>query len=185
MIPHDRSLRLDLAAASYLDALERDDFDTMALLWQQAAADTELEAALREVHIGLIEEQQLTAFAAASAIVVEAVDRHLPSGEMVRPTVGPLRVADVAEELFRHTPDRLPAHAHQLTEKLRSSTEPLPLDLGLSKLVAWAEERFGAAPAEYWRAFRQAALKLELRRSAEAEYHLAARPAPPKSEESP
>ena len=91
-------------------------------------------------------------------------------------------VADVANELFRHTPDRLPAEAHLLNERLRASREPLPADLGLSKLVAWAEAKFGAAPADYWKAFRQAAIKLELRRSTEIEYHLAARPAPKKED---
>jgi hypothetical protein len=53
--------------------------------------------------------------------------------------------------------------------------------LGLSKLVAWAEALFGPAPMEYWKAFRQAALKLELRRNAEVQYQLAARRGPKKS----
>jgi hypothetical protein len=56
-------------------------------------------------------------------------------------------VGDVAEELFRHAPDRLSAEAHALNERLRTATEPLPTDLGLTKLVVWAEARFGIAPA--------------------------------------
>jgi hypothetical protein len=178
MNPTDRRLRLDLAAARYLDALERDDFAAMEAVWQLAAADPELDAALREVHAGLIEEQSTVAAAAARAALTAAVETHLPSAEVVRPAAGPVTVADVADDLFRHTPDRLPAEAHLLNQRLRASREPLPTDLGLAKLTAWAEARFGPAPAEYWRAFRQAAVKLELRRAAEAEYQLAARPAP-------
>ena len=71
-----------------------------------------------------------------------------------------------------------------LNERLRRLQEPLPEDLGLSGLIGWAEKRFGSAPAEYWKAFRQAAVKLELRRGAEAEYHLAARRAPKPEEKS-
>jgi hypothetical protein len=174
MNPPDRRLALDLAAARYLEALERDDFDTMADVWQLTLVDPELEAVLRETHAGLIEEGER----AAAGVLTAAVETHLPSAEILRTAAGPVTVADVADELFRHTPDRLPAEAHLLNERLRASGEPLPADLGLSKLTAWAEAKFGQAPAEYWKAFRQAAVKLELRRAAEAEYYLAARPAP-------
>jgi hypothetical protein len=122
----------------------------------------------------LLEEQD----AELMGTIAAAAQKHLPSAEVVRPATGPVTVADVANELFRHTPDRLPAAVHQFNEKLRSSAEPYPTDLGLSKLIEWAEARFGAAPAEYWRAFRQAGIKLELRRAANTEYQLAARKAP-------
>jgi hypothetical protein len=178
MNPTDRQLELDLVAARYLHALERDDFTAMEDIWRFARADPELEAVLRQVHAGLIEEQADVAVATVSATLTAAVETHLPSAEIVRSTTGPVTVGDVAEELFRHTPDRLPAEAHLLNERLRVSKEPLPDDLGLSRLMDWAEKMFGAAPVEYWKAFRQAAVKLELRRGAEAEYQLAARRAP-------
>jgi hypothetical protein len=178
MNPIDRCLQLDLAAARYLAALEREDFPAMAAFWRLALADPELETVLREVHTGLVEEQAHEAAAAAAATLTAAVETHLPSAEIVRPGAHLVTVGDVAEELFRHTPDRLPAEAHFLNERLRASREPLPENLGLSGLIGWAEKLFGAAPAEYWKAFRQAAVKLELRRGAEAEYYLAARRAP-------
>jgi hypothetical protein len=184
MNPTDRRLQLDLAAARYLAALERDDFTVMADMWRLALADPELEAVLLEVHTGLIEEQAGEAAAAAAASVTTAVKLHLPSAEIVRPSAGHVTVGDVAEELFRHTPDRLPAEAHLLNERLRASQERLPEDLGLSGLIGWAENRFGEGPADYWKAFRQAAVKLELRRGAEAEYQLAARRAPKPEEKS-
>lgn len=175
MNSNSRRLQIDVAAARYLDALERNDFVTMAEIWQAARADPDLGVALRQVHAGLVEEQTREAAASSSAALTAAVQEHLPSAEIVTTKVGPVTVADVAEELFRHTPDRLPAEAHVLNELLRKAQEPLPEDLGLSGLTAWAEARFGTASTEYWRAFRQAAVKLELRRAAEVEYHLAAR----------
>ena len=42
----------------------------------------------------------------------------------------------VADELFRHTPDRLSAAAHSLNEKPRRATDELPAEFGLSKFVA-------------------------------------------------
>jgi hypothetical protein len=177
MNPTDPRLRRDLHAARYLDALERNDFDTAAALWRLALADPELESALREVHAGLIEEQAREATASAEATLTAAVEAHLPSAEVIRPA-GPVTAADVADELFRHPPNRLPAAAHALNEKLRTAAEPLPPNLGLPQLTAWAESLFGSAPPEYWKAFRQAAVKLELRRAAEAEYQMAARRAP-------
>ncbi len=178
MNPGDRRLLLDLAAARYLAALERDDFAVMEDIWRLALADPELGAALREVHAGLVEEQAALGTAAAAGALTAAVETHLPSAEIVRPSTGPITVGDVAAELFRHTPDRLPAAAHLLNERLRASRVPLPEDLGLSGLIGWAEKRFGTAPADYWKAFRQAAVKLELRRGAEVEYQLAARRVP-------
>jgi tetratricopeptide (TPR) repeat protein len=58
MTPHEKRLRLDLAAARYLEALEQDDFDAMADLWREAGSDRDLEAVLHQVHAALVEERQ-------------------------------------------------------------------------------------------------------------------------------
>ena len=170
----DRRLWLDATAARYLEAVEAQDFDTQEELWKLAATDADLEAAFHEVHAGILEEEHERTAAAVAA----AVGQFLPSAEVIRPAAGPVTVGMVADELFRHTPDRLPAAAHALNEKLRQASDELPAELGLSKLVAWAEARFGAAPPEFWKAFREAALKLELRAAAETDYQLAARKGP-------
>jgi hypothetical protein len=167
MNPNNRRFQLDLTAARYLDALERDDFATMEEIWRAAQTDLDLGIVLQEVHAGLVEERAAETASASSEALKAAIQEHLPSAEVTSTKIGPVTVAEVAEELFRHTPDRLPAEAHILNERLRTTQEALPEDLGLSRLVAWAESRFGEAPAEYWRAFRQAALKLELRRASE------------------
>lgn len=174
----DDRLRIDLAAAAYLDALVRDDEETQARLWSEAAADPGLLAAFQEVHTGLLEENETADHVATGAAIAQATEAHLSSAEVVRSSAGPVTVGDVADELFRHAPDRLPPAAHTLNEALRSSSEPLPADLGLSKLTAWAEAQFGLGAAGYWAAFRSAALKLELRQAAAAEFALAARAAP-------
>jgi hypothetical protein len=175
MNPIERRLQLDLAAARYLDALERDDFAAMAEMWRATSHDHELEAILREVHAGLLEERVDGDLVAVAEGITAAVESHLPSAAILRLRGGPVTVADVADELYHHSPDRLPIDAHLLNERLRESHEALPEDLGLSMLTAWAESRFGVAPPEYWRVFRQAAVKLVLRCAAENEYRLAAR----------
>lgn len=174
MNPADRRLWLDMQAARYLVAVEAEDFDLQDELWSLAAHDPELEDVLHAVHAGLAEE----ATAGVTAAVADAVVEFLPSAEVIRPTTGPVTVGMVADELFHHTPDRLPAAAHALNEKLRQASDELPAELGLSKLVAWAEARFGTTDPAYWKAFRDAALKLELRAAAETDYQLAARKGP-------
>jgi len=185
MTPQDLRVYLDIAAARYLEALERDDFDTQAILWRQAGADRELATLLHDLHAGLLEEQLQGEAERATSSLTEAVARHLPSAEILRPASGPVTVADVAEELFRRPPPRLSAAAHALNEKLRLAREELPDGLGLSKLIAWAEAKFGKAPHDYWVAFREAALELDLRRASEADYQMAARTAPRKNEDMP
>jgi hypothetical protein len=179
----EHRFRVDLTAARYLEAFEREDFGAMAELWRLALSDPDLEVALREVHAGLLEEESREASAAIGSALAAAVSSHLPSAEVVTSAAGPVTVGDVADEIFRHAPTHLPAEAHRFNERLRSSRQPLPEDLGLSKLTAWAEAAFGAAPADYWKAFRQAAVKLGLRRAAEVEYHLAARTVAPRTED--
>lgn len=181
MKPTERRLQLDLAAARYLEALEGDDFAAMADMWNAASVDHELEAILRDVHAGLIEERARAELSTVTERIVSVVQDRMPSAEVVRQTGGPTTVGDVANELCRHAPDRLPFEARLLNERLRRSQEPLPEQFGLSVLTAWAESRFGAGPPEYWQVFRKAAVKLVLRSAAESEYRLAARRTTPEA----
>ncbi len=178
MSPNPDQFRLAHLASRYLEALETDDFVTQARLWKLAEAEPALAAVFHEVHADLIAEQSETEEVLTTVVIAATAEQHLPSAERVTSPVGPVTVAEVAEELFRHPPGKLSASAHLQNERLRLSQDPLPADLGLSKLVAWAEEKFGSAPAEYWRAFRQAAIKLELRRASADVYQLAARTSP-------
>lgn len=174
MTPADRRLWLDVQAAHYLAAIEAEDFDRQGEIWKLAARDPELEDALHAVHAGLAEEGT----AGVAAAVEDALTKHLPSAEVIRPTAGPVTVGMVADELFRHPPSGVSMDGWRLNDELRSSTEPLPRELGLTSLTKWAEAKFGMVPREFWKAFREAALKLELRAAAETEYQLAARKGP-------
>ena len=171
MTPSDRRLWVDVRTADYLAAGESGDFAAQARLWALAATDAELEAAFDDIHTALLERNTDR----TAAAIAEAVARHLPSAEIVRPTAGPVTVGMVADELFRHTPDRLSAAAHQLNDRLRASADELPAELGLTKLTVWAEAKFGTAEGGYWKAFYDALIKLDFRRSVETEYQLAAR----------
>jgi hypothetical protein len=174
MTPHER-LRISIAVARYLEALERDDDATLTALWQSAITEPGLLDAFRDLHSGLIEEDKHHTRSGETASVAAAVEEHLTSGEIVRALTGDVTVAEVADELFRHAPDRLPAEAHLLNEKLRRLNEPLPSELGLPNLLAWAVARFGPTPDSYWKAFRMAAMKLRIRVNSDTEFQLAAR----------
>ncbi len=169
---------LDRLTDEYLTALDAADFPALDRIWESAASDSEHEAALFDIEAALDADDREQDARNARRTIAGSVETHLKTAEIVLRSDGPVTVGDVARELFRHTPDRLPAEAHLVNQKLVGSAEALPEELGLSKLVAWAESRFGLAPADYWKAFRQAALKLERRRASTEEYQLAARRAP-------
>lgn len=183
MTPHD-SMRINLAAARYLEALENGDDAALEALWRDAATDDNLLQAFREIHEGVIEQDLEHEAMQVRSAVADAVTKHMPGAEIVRPVAGPITVADVAKELFRFPPGNLPAEAHQMIERLRSIAEPLPEKLGLPALIAWAEPRYGSAPEKLWDAFRQVAIKLKARAN-DAEYQLAARRTKPRPEASP
>lgn len=169
---------LDRLADQYLAALDASDYPTLDRIWEAAAFDPELEAILHELHAELDADDRRQEERALRRPVADAVATHLKSAEIVEPNAGPVTVGDVARELARHPPGGLPAATHTLNESLRASAEALPDDLGLSKLVARMEELAGPASPDYWKAFRLAALKLEMRRASAEEYQLAARRAP-------
>ena len=179
MNPNPEILRRELLAARYLRAVESDDFDLQGSLWQLAEAEPELADLFQQVHDDLIAEQDAAETANVRAGIVDAVEKHLPSATVVRDPSGPVTFADVADELFRNPPIGLSNDAFRLNDELRSSGEPLPAELGLTALIAFAEAKFGAAPREYWRAFKLAALEVRMRaNSRTAEYQLAARREP-------
>ena len=166
---------LDRLADEYLAALHTGDESALGRIWELAAFNPELETTLHELHAALDDEDRLRDAKAAEPAIADAVRKHLPSAETSESTAGPVTVGDVARELFRHTPGGLPVEAHALNESLQHSTEPLPDNLGLSKLIAWIETKFGNVPLNYGKVFQQVALKLERRRASAVDYQLAAR----------
>jgi|YNPBryunderm2012_1023409.scaffolds.fasta_scaffold12216_3 hypothetical protein len=175
MNPLSNRLHDDLLLARYLEAVESEDFPTQEEIWKQAETQPSLCQALEKLHEDLLSEYGIKVTREVQELVRRGVENHLPSGQVESSSPSPVRIADVAEELFRQPPPRMPATAHAFNESLRQCQERLPDDLGLNALIRWAEFHLGQAPLEYWKAFREAALRLELRYAAQLEYQLAAR----------
>ena len=178
MTNRENQKRLDKLAMRYLTAIDAGDFDTLAELWARAADDPDLSEMLHGLNATLAEEDKQ----AAGDAVVAAIEQHMPSAEIVKPATGPLTVADVADHLRKNPPAGLTIDALALNDDLRRSTESVPAELGLTQVVEWGR-RFGTAPEAYWRAFRQAAIKLRMRRESAETYQMAARPTKPKPPE--
>jgi len=177
MTPHER-LRIDLLVARYLEAIETDDFAVQERLWHRAESEPELVERFRQIHADLIAEHDEAESTRTTETIADVVRSHLPSAEIVQEKTGPVTVADVVEELFRDKSTRLPMDDLATNQKLRSSREQLPDDLGLTALMTWARSKLGDASPEYWRAFRKVALKLQLQRDSEIQFQMAARKAP-------
>jgi hypothetical protein len=171
--------RLDRLALQYLAAVETEDFDTIDALWRQAADDADLDAMLHGLNAELVAERDAQEQAAIGSAVLESVERHMPSAEIVRTATGPLTVAEVAEHIRRHPPAGLTTDDLRLNDVLRKETEEVPAELGISQVIRWGT-RFGSAPEAYWRSFREVALDLWMERTSAANYQLAARPQRPK-----
>ena len=180
MTDRERQRQLDLLAMQFIDALETQDFHTIDRLWTISASDPELQAMLIDTASELAHTHELEAQARVEGAVVEAVERHMPSAEVIRPVTGPLTVGEVAEFIRRHQPANLTTDEIAANEQLRRSAEVVPAQLGLSQVLAWGRQ-FGSLPDSYWRAFRQTAIKLRMRRDSELTLQMAARASKPRT----
>jgi hypothetical protein len=179
MTDRENQHRLDHLALQYLAAVEAEDFDSIVALWERAADDADLDAMLHGLNAELVAEQDAEEHAAIAAAVLEQIERHMPSAEVIRPTTGPLTVAEVAEHIRRHPPAGLTTDELHFNDVLRQATEAVPAELGISQVIRWGT-RFGSAPEAYWRAFREVALDLWMQRTSAEQYQMAARPRRPK-----
>lgn len=182
MTNRENQQRLDQLAMQYLQAIDREDFDTIDALWEQAADDADLDAMLHGLNAELAAAQDAAEDAALDAAILASIDKHLPSAEVILPRPGPLTVAEVAEHLRRHPPAGLTSDDWTLNDLLRQATEEVPMQLGISFVVGWGR-RFGSAPEAYWRAFRQVVLKLRMQRESDPHLQMAARPTKPRPPE--
>jgi hypothetical protein len=179
MNDRDRQRQLDGFVERFLTALEEGDFDTVDQLWLVAASDPDLEVALTEAARELAAEYDHEFSESAGGILESTVRTSMPTADVIRPSNGPLSVSEVAEHIRRNGSPGLSAVDLIVNDTLARIQEPVPELLGLSAVISWGG-RYGDAPVSYWKAFRQAALSLRLRRESDAEYRLAARPGRPK-----
>jgi len=179
MTDRENQHRLDRLALQYLAAVDAEDFDTIDALWEQAADDADLDAMLHGLNAELVAEQDAQERDAIAAAVLDAVEEHMPSAEVIREATGRLTVADIAEHIRRHPPAGLTTDDLRINDVLRRTLVEVPAELGISQVVRWGSQ-FGPAPEAYWRAFREVALDLWMQRSSAEHYQLAARPKRPK-----
>lgn len=164
-----RRLWIEMISAEYEAAVDANNFERQEQLWALAAANPDLEAVFLQLHedwAKLAEQSRTQPLATTQDVdmIRDAVATHLKAPEITAKT-GPLTVRDVAEELSTKLPPGLPPAAYQVLEQLRQSHAELPKELGLSKLIAWAEAQFGAAPRELWKAFQDAASTVTMRQA--------------------
>ena len=179
MTNRENEHRLDQLALKYLAAVDTEDFDTIGALWEQAADDADLDAMLHGLNAELVAEQEAQENATIASVVLDTIDKNMPSAKVIRPTTDPLTVAEVAEHIRRHPPAGLTTDDLRINDVLRKATEVVPTQLGISQVIRWGTQ-FGSAPEAYWRAFREVALDLWMQRTSAENYQLAARPQRPK-----
>jgi hypothetical protein len=182
MTDRENQRRLDALAMRYLNALDTSDFATIEALWRLAEQDLDLGEMLHGLNAELVADKEVDARTTIGHEVVAAVEKHMPSAEVVRPVAGPLTVAEVAEHIRRNPPRGLTTDDLRLNDVLRTLPEVVPAELGVSQVVEWGRQ-FGVASEAYWKAFRAAALKLRMQRESAENYQMAARPGKPKSAE--
>lgn len=184
MTHREKQLQLDLLAMKYLAALEAGDFDALTAFWLQAENDPDLSEMLHGLNAELAADQDAVEASFAKATLDATIEKHIPSAEVILPASGPLMAAEVAEYLRKNPPPGMTSDYLKLNEILRASSEAVPVELGVGQVVAWGR-RFGVAEEAYWKAFRQAALLLRMRRESAENYQMAARPRkpPPKPKE--
>ncbi|MBA4190606.1 MAG: hypothetical protein C0467_21685 [Planctomycetaceae bacterium] len=182
MTNRENQKRLDRLAMEYLTAAEFSDFDTIEAFWTKADSDPELQEMLHALNAELAVDQDRNEQNAIGEQIIGAIEKHMPSAEVLRPEPTPLTVATVAEYLRKNPPRGLTVDELRLNDVLRGMMESLPTDLGVPQVVAWGR-RFGKAPESYWKAFRAAALKLLAQVESAENYQMAARPGKPKPTE--
>ena len=165
-----REWELNRLTLRYLDALEQQDWETFGEIWRRAENDRDLETALRELHEGLLEEYAGAAGRERDADAIRFLaSAHFP--ERPDPAEGldrPLTAGDVATRLQADLAAgavRLNESDQRANERLLGNAAPLPDQLKQSVLETWCDGLDVAASREYWRLFRQAALRLVMARS--------------------
>jgi hypothetical protein len=182
MTDREKQKRLDRLAMQYLTAVEAGDFNVIGLLWAHAEMEQDAAEMLHGLNAELLTAHDTEMRTMIGEQIIGAIEAHMPSAEVARPGPAPVTVATVAEYIRKKPPRGLTTDELRLNDMLRQSTEALPAELGVAKVIAWGR-RFGNNPEAYWKAFRAAALKLLMEVESAQNYQMAARPRKPKTPE--
>ena len=179
MTPDDR-LKIELFAANYRDAIVQDDFDAQASLLDYANTLPGSTERVLEIHA----ELEADAESAELRRIATAVEKHIPSGTVMTAQRGPITVGQVATALLRELPGGWDKEKQAINDELCKSTEPLPTEMGLYRLMSWFKQHHGEVPESYAEAFQGVAQTLLMRQNSnDQQYALAARLAKSKAEE--
>jgi hypothetical protein len=180
---------MDRLVLRYLDALDRQDWDTFGEIWKRAETDAELERALREVHQAIIEDHNeggdwdADAEAVADLAVLHFPERPPDTDEDLQ---GPLTAGDVAGRLAADLVSgtvRMTDADREANARLQGNATPLPERLKQSAIEQWSAALPVQAGGTYWRTFRETALQLAMAR-AQCQTRLAARSQSPPAQPS-
>lgn len=178
MTEPERTIDWETTALRYLDALDAGDAAALAELWEQAAINPRLEQVLVELTDGLADEEAFDpAWQADAESVRSLVREHLSSGLPSEDDLPRLTVREVASQLQKESVigKRFTASDQVANSRLLAETTPLPDELGLPSFEKWKTSLDISASAQYWRAFRQAAVLLAMGRCQRAGELAAAR----------
>jgi hypothetical protein len=148
----------------YVRALDESDLETVAAILDSALHDADLDAAIIEINLTVQEEEQLTPSAGAAEIVRSLLRKHL--AHTVEADAGdetPVTVAEVAARLKSER--RVPFTDQEVNDRLLTVSRPLPAWLSIQAVKEMATELGATATERYWRAFRDAAIMLNMARS--------------------
>ena len=155
----------DEAAMKYLHAIDRDDLDALANLWDQAETDPELAQTFQELNQGLLEEGNRPEWGGYRRDVLVTIERHLPQALDPQP-LPPLTVGDVAARIVSDPVlvGRLIAADRDANEQLIGDRTPVPERVTDKSLAALAAGLTARATVRYWREFQQVAVMLSMSR---------------------
>lgn len=134
--PREQRLAHEKALHRYMDAFERDDFDTMSQVLAQAEQDPELENLIWEVHAAYAAEEEVEQREQDVEQVQQLLRRHLPSGWETPVNIEnmpPLTISDVAARMQADEAVRgsVKQELNTIVQQLRQSNTMLPENLGL------------------------------------------------------
>lgn len=132
----EQRLAREKALHRYMDAFERNDFDTMSQVLAQAEQDPELENLIWEVHAAYAAEEEVEQREHDVEQVQHLLRRHLPSGWETPVNIEdmpPLTISDVAARMQADEAVRgsVKQELNNVVQRLRQSNTTLPENLGL------------------------------------------------------
>jgi hypothetical protein len=160
---------------SYVQALDRGDAGGIEAALNAALSDPELSEAIDEVNLHYLEEAGISAFSMAAQTVANLAQKHLAGAAEQQermasaPTVGEVAAQLQAQRLVYPEDEAI-------NRCLIRSQRPIPLELTVRNLTALFAELGLEAGKRYVRAFKDAAIWLDISRS-QSQLKLAAREA--------